>query len=221
MVLPEQQYFTLAELIERWSTTERRVLELILNRELDAVALVSTVATSTRQSENGNTSEITTTHQLEVRTWFDPELLFCLFKDGIGMLSEYVEDGEWIRFASPVTITKGELLVTREELQRFERAHSANQEQHPTNAESEDATTAPTDSELKRTQRTLAALVLGLAEKYPGYRAGEKPNASQIARLATEHLRDADSDRTPHGFSETTVRQTIAAAIKACPELSE
>lgn len=77
------------------------------------------------------------------------------------------------------------------------------------------------EAELKRAQRTLAALALGLAKNYPSYKIGEKPNASQLARLATDHLRDAQNDRTPHGFSETTARQTISAALRACPELSE
>lgn len=77
-------------------------------------------------------------------------------------------------------------------------------------------------SELHRTQRTLAAIATGLASKYPAYRKnGGKPNASQLAKLATEHLRDAASDRTPHGFSETTARLTIAEALKACPDLTE
>lgn len=88
------------------------------------------------------------------------------------------------------------------------------------------ATSVQTDSEtealeLRRTQRTLAALAVGLAGKFPTYRNGNKPNASQLAKLATEHLRDSQSDRTPHGFSETTARLTIAEALKACPELAE
>lgn len=78
-----------------------------------------------------------------------------------------------------------------------------------------------TDTERKRAQRTLAALATGLASKYPTYKNGSKPNATQLARLATDHLRDASSDRTPHGFGETTARLTIAEALKACPDLTE
>lgn len=102
------------------------------------------------------------------------------------------------------------LVIRRDELQRF--ADSLNEpETGPTADE--------TDIELRRTLRTLAALAVGLASKYPAYKHGNKPNASQLAKLATEHLRDATSDRTPHGFSETTARQTIAEALRACPEL--
>jgi|SRR5690554_2809823 len=74
---------------------------------------------------------------------------------------------------------------------------------------------------LRRTQRTLAALAMGLAKNHRAYNNNGKPNASQLAKLATEHLRDATSDRTPHGFSETTARQTIAEALKACPDLTQ
>ncbi|WP_018403838.1 hypothetical protein [Marinobacter gelidimuriae] len=74
-------------------------------------------------------------------------------------------------------------------------------------------------AELRSTQRALAALALGLAAKPGTYNKAGKPNVLQLAKLATEHLRDGQSDRTPHGFSETTVRNTITAALKACPEL--
>jgi hypothetical protein len=215
MILPEQEYFTLSELAERWGTTERRLLELILNSELWAVALVSGVALASWSDERGaHTDDSTSPRQFEIRTWFDPKLLFSIFAEGSGQLNWYVEDGKEYRFPDPLRITKGDLLVTRGELDRFEKGHSL--------APDESTDPGPEeDSELKRTQRALAALVLGLADKYPVYRSGEKPNAKQLARLATEHLRDATSDRTPHGFSETTVRQAISAALKACSELTE
>jgi hypothetical protein len=76
------------------------------------------------------------------------------------------------------------------------------------------------ETELNRLQRTVAALALGLMKKHGNtYNRNGEPNASQLAKVATDHLRGATSDRTPHGFSDTTVRQTITAALKACPEL--
>jgi hypothetical protein len=86
--------------------------------------------------------------------------------------------------------------------------------------DSQTAAATPEDEpEIKRLQRTVAALALGLMKKHGNtYCHQGEPNASQLAKLATEHLRDATSDRTPPGYSETTVRQTIAAALKACPE---
>lgn len=105
------------------------------------------------------------------------------------------------------------LVIHNKELQRF-IASLENAENNVAMHES-----AVDDTVLRCTQRALAALALGLAAKPGTYNKAGKPNVSQLAKLATEHLRDGQNDRTPHGFSETTVRNTIAAALKACPEL--
>ncbi|PSF12359.1 hypothetical protein C7H09_03890 [Marinobacter fuscus] len=73
-------------------------------------------------------------------------------------------------------------------------------------------------AELRRTQRTLAALAIGLADKHGTYSHGNKPNIKALAEIATGHLRDANG-RTPHGFSDRTARDAITAALKACPDL--
>lgn len=78
--------------------------------------------------------------------------------------------------------------------------------------------TGTEDTELRRTQRTLAALAIGLADKHPAYRHGEKTNVKALAETATDHLRDANG-RTPHGFSDRTARDAITAALKACRDL--
>jgi hypothetical protein len=116
------------------------------------------------------------------------------------------------------------LVIRAENLQKFinQITKISETDRQETTANSNQNATpaaAPDESEIKRLQRTIAALTLGLMKKHGTYNRNGEPNASQLAKLATEHLRDADSDRTPHGFSETTVRQTIAAALKACPEL--
>jgi hypothetical protein len=104
------------------------------------------------------------------------------------------------------------LVIRRDELQRF--ADTLNEPEPNLSAATND------DSEVARLQRTVAALALGLMKKHGNtYNRNGEPNASQLAKVATDHLRDATSDRTPHGFSDTTVRQTITAALKACPEL--
>ena len=105
------------------------------------------------------------------------------------------------------------LAISTAELRRFV---SSLNEPEPTAVRASDSEA----TELTRIQRTLAALAHGLARKYPAYKHGNKPNVSQLAKLATEHLRDATSDRTPHGFSETTARQTIAEGLKVCPDLT-
>ncbi|MGO1233129.1 MAG: hypothetical protein ACTMHG_05350 [Marinobacter sp.] len=107
--------------------------------------------------------------------------------------------------------------MTRPELLEFESTHSMG----PDSGQPEGTDQSQSDSELNRCRRTLAALAIGLAGKYPTYKNGNKPNSSQLAKLATDHLRDETSDRTPHGFGETTARLTIAEALKACPDLAE
>lgn len=217
MPLPEQQYFTLSELSERWDISERRILELILNSELRAVALVSGMAETAWADEKGNFGSSRQPAMAEVRTWFDLDLLFSLYTQGEGLLSRFLEDGREYTLTPPQKVTADDLLVTRSELLEFESTHSMG----PDSEQPEDTVQSQTDSELSRCRRTLAALAIGLADKYPTYKNGKKPNASQLAKLATDHLRDETSDRTPHGFSETTARLTIAEALKACPELAE
>lgn len=127
------------------------------------------------------------------------------------------------------SITVADLVCWTDDLERLvKRGHIQKRPTKPPQTVTTDSTdevapiiTADSESEVKRLQRTVAALALGLMKKHGTYNHNGEPNASQLAKLATEHLRDAASDRTPHGFSDTTVRQTIAAALKACPELKE
>lgn len=155
----------------------------------------------------------------------DTDLLIGLFSieddfliDGELMRAEEIDDihmlGSVVRKVQQ--FPSGSFLVIRtENLQKFvSQIIDSSAKDH-----SGPAANSNHDSELKRAQRTLAALAIGLAKKTPAYKNGDKPNASQLAKLATEHLRDATSDRTPFGFSETTARQTITEALKACPEL--
>ena len=146
--------------------------------------------------------------------------LLALMKSGGGCVQVY--DKEWI----PISGRIGELICYTDDIRKLAEEGSKHREKVEvldTDTERQEyppATATPDDeAELKRLQRTVAALALGLAAKPGAYNKAGKPNVLQIAKLATEHLRDGQSDRTPHGFSETTVRSTITAALKACPEL--
>lgn len=77
------------------------------------------------------------------------------------------------------------------------------------------------ETHLSRAQRTLAALALALMKKNQLYQKGDKPNYSQIANLATEHLRDPVNDRGPYGLGTTTVKNAIKDALASYPELNE
>ncbi|MBY5963762.1 hypothetical protein [Marinobacter nauticus] len=202
MVLPEQQYFTLAELTERWNTTEPRILELILNTELKAVALVSAMATATWSDEDKNAHETTTTFQLEVRTWFVPELLFSLFKEGSGELAWYVEDGKWFTFAQPVKISKNELLITGKELQRFEQANAVTETPDAPEPQPEIGTTE---------RKTLLRMILGMAIRKYGY----DPKAERNEATGTNNRSIAyDLERAGLTVDKKTIKKYLDAAAE-------
>jgi hypothetical protein len=142
--------------------------------------------------------------------------------------SPFVDSEDWpqkpirvgIEEHTPLKVTAADVVCWADDLEELANKGRITRRGDDTTSVVSDQTNTEA-TELRRTQRTLAALAIGLAEKHPGYKHGSKPNALQLAKLATEHLRDGESDRTPHGFSETTARQTITEALKACPELSE
>lgn len=214
MPLPEQQYFTLSELSERWDISERRILELILNSKLRAVALVSGMAETAWADEKGSFGSSRQPTMAEVRTWFDPDLLFSLFTTGEGQIAWFVEGGREHTLTPPQKVTAADLFVTRSELLEFESAHGMG----PGSDQPEVTEQGQADSELNRCRRVLAALAVGLADKHNIYSHGKKPNIKALAEIATGHLRDANG-RTPHGFSDRTAREAITAALKAWPDL--
>lgn len=63
-------------------------------------------------------------------------------------------------------------------------------------------------------QKQIGALALALAERGGKYKQGEKPNASQIARLASELAHDLP-DANARGVSVNHLREVIALGIKA------
>tara|TARA_R110001592_G_scaffold283291_1_gene551215 strand:+ start:137 stop:1240 length:1104 start_codon:yes stop_codon:yes gene_type:complete len=116
------------------------------------------------------------------------------------------------------------LVIRRDELQRFANTLNESEIPKPTDQlealpdDSQEARSGSNNSELRRMQRTLAALAIGLADKHGTYRHGGKPNVKALAETATDHLRD-ENGRAPHGFSDKTARDAITAALNACPDL--
>jgi len=110
---------------------------------------------------------------------------------------------------------KSHIVVHFKELQRF----LTSLEEAESNVVMQES--AGDDTELRCTQRALAAIALGLAEKYPTYRHGDKPNISKLVSLAIDHLRSEQGDQAPSGFGKTTMENTIKAALESCPELKE
>lgn len=123
----------------------------------------------------------------------------------------------------PISGRIGELMCYTADLKKLTKgAEEQSEEVKTSDVDTERQDCSPAnETEIKRIQRTVAALALGLAAKSGTYNKAGKPNVSQLAKLATEHLRDEKNDRTPHGFGPSTVRSVITDALKACPELKK
>jgi len=67
-------------------------------------------------------------------------------------------------------------------------------------------------SDLRRAQRAITALAIGLAEKYPAYQHGKRPNVKQLAALASGHFLD-ENGKAPTGWSDATFKKVIEAAL--------
>jgi hypothetical protein len=213
-------YLSIDDLAERWGKNRKLIIEEIVFGGLNP----SFFADDIECYQHGKS--INDTVFLSGEFSFNPPHRMIAHEDFTIEAAQYLGDrvtggdsqslsskNNVLLFVEPVNLTISEIMIPTHpiiqaydrlfEIEGLEPAQPANQ----------------TSTEIKRLQRTVAALALGLAAKPGTYNKAGKPNVSQLAKLATEHLRDATSDRTPHGFSETTVRQTIAAALKACPEL--
>lgn len=71
------------------------------------------------------------------------------------------------------------------------------------------------ETEVRRLQRALGALVLGMANDAAKWRNGNKPNVSAFVSAALKGVQNEHGD-TPDGYGKTTLGDTINAALKAC-----
>lgn len=131
MKLPEREYYTIPEVAARWKTTERHILELILNRHLDSVALVA--GDGTRRWPDPDNREVWHEQKarqlLEVKTWHDLELLFDLYTLGKGSVRQYFDDPAVIVLEPSIEIEAGHLLITNSEIREFEARNGKTDEE--------------------------------------------------------------------------------------------
>jgi hypothetical protein len=118
------------------------------------------------------------------------------------------------------------LVIRTENLQKFvsqiiENPQVDNQEATVNSNQDAPPIAADTESEIKRLQRAVAGLALGLMNKYPAYRNGDKPNISKLTDLATDHLRSEHDDRPKRGFGKSTINDTLKAALESYRDLNE
>lgn len=111
------------------------------------------------------------------------------------VFSIWLEDEETINFDS--------LRVVRSEIEALSDKVA---QQHPPHDE----------TEIRRLQRALGALVLGLAkaESTSKWKSGDSPNVSTIVATAMEGVM-AEHGSVPHGYSKTTLTNTIKTALQA------
>jgi len=76
-------------------------------------------------------------------------------------------------------------------------------------------TKAKEDTEIRQLQRTLGALVLGLAKSSDKYGNNGLPNVSSIVGVAEQGGQDKGG-KAPHGWGNTTFTNTINAALLVC-----
>ncbi|HQT43010.1 MAG TPA: hypothetical protein PLD79_03365 [Halothiobacillus sp.] len=112
------------------------------------------------------------------------------------------------KFFNP-KIHKNELIITLEERDRFEKQYGIG------TLAGEIPSTASEDTEKRRLERALGALVLGLANKSGSWGSPNNPNISSIVSCALDFVQNETGD-TPNGYGKTTLKDTINAAVKAC-----
>jgi len=213
-------YLSIDDLAERWSKNRKLIIEEIVFGALNPSFFADDIECYLCERSINDTVFLSgefsfnPPHRMIAHEDFTIEAAWYLGDRVTGGDSESLSSqNNVLLFVEPVNLTTSEIMIPVQpivqaydrlfELKQSEPAQSANQ----------------TSTEIKRLQRTVAALALGLAVNHNTYGRVGKPNVSQLAKVATEHLRDGQSDRTPPGFSDTTVRNTITAALNACPEL--
>ena len=192
MPLPEQTYFSITELAERWDIKEHRTLELILNSEVFAVAMVQAPARCAGVVD-GEPCEMEGGFSFEFRTWFDQELLLSIYRTGEGAATWYIEDGLEYVFEPAAVIRTEDLRVTAEELARFEREHNIKAASTSNHHDADQLDDLPAD---------FRAL-------YESMGAGELPDID----LLIAAWRKFWKDRTPTDGKQDAIKPDVAAWI--------
>lgn len=71
------------------------------------------------------------------------------------------------------------------------------------------------ETEVRRLQRALGALALGMAKQSDKWRNGDNPNVSAFVNAALSGAQD-EHGNAPYGYGESTLSDTIGKALKAC-----
>ena len=230
--LPAKHYYTLQEVADRWTRMTGQavnvddVLHYEENLSLRLSAYLSCLdGISIRQvSESGK----------EERTLpFGYEGIIFPVSLGISICSQVVRSKSfsflslWIIDSPPfvnacfytcdingntkkAVLSVDSLRITRQELHRFEEAHGIGKP-----AQLGQLQDMNEETKVKRLERALGALALGLAKDATKYRNGDGANISAIAATALKSIRQNEDDSRPRGYGETIIYNAISEAVKA------
>lgn len=229
--LPAKHYYTLQEVAERWTrmmgngVSVDDVLRYEETLELKISAYLSCLdGVFIRQVLEGD--------KIETRDPMGYEGIIFPVSLGIPIYSQFRHNKSfeflslWIKDSPPfvnacfyvcdkdgnnkkAVLPADSLRVTREELHRFEEAHGIGKPaQLPKPQE------ASEDTKAARLERALGALALGLAKDAPKWRNGVTPNVSKLTEAAMLGIKENEDGKPKHGYGETTIYETISAAIK-------
>jgi hypothetical protein len=209
--LPEPAWERLDVVCKRWKASQNDVLKLAADSALQLHAFVKPHGIAFYRLEGCSEAWGATT----------PVIVPADIADRL-IHESYVEVAEWVtkdgaRWESAIgmyqrglQISVSNLVVFREECQRFEREHAEPVEP------AKPATTEPVDlseSERNKLLRQIGGLAMALAEKHGTYRRGGVPNASQIANTVDE-IFELLPDASTFGAGDTSLRTSIAKGLK-------
>ncbi|HUX81854.1 MAG TPA: hypothetical protein VMV35_03365 [Halothiobacillus sp.] len=233
IALPEKKYFPLDEIAERWSQLSDtkidtvRLMQLGMEGELIMCVLadawlVDKSPPPTRDPLDGlvelypqTIKDLTFKESVEVN-WIKS----CQGHSqcDIGTLShqrssslsgqKLWKDDEGSPDLFLPLIHRKDLLISRAELNRYEQENTVQESAFAVDALKQNSE----ETENQRLKRTLAALVLGLAQQSK-YKTGDKPNISQLVELAQEGVTDKNG-LIKYGYGKNTLKNAIDAALK-------
>jgi len=191
--LPEKEWFTLDEVAARWGTDKETILHYAETNLLTIFADLRAI-----KSLKGN-----------------------FISNGGMMYSIEPHEAGVIEVQGSIKTPNGNGVIERQslrvlhgEVDRFEQKHRIGA-YAGTMPDLSAKTKAKEDTEIRQLQRTLGALVLGLAKSSDKYDNNGLPNVSSIVGVAEQGGQDKGG-KAPHGWGNTTFTNTINAALLVC-----
>jgi hypothetical protein len=205
--LPPPAWQPLDEVRKKWKADEKDLLKFAAAGSLRLHAFVNPYSPTHFRREGRSELWVATTPVVVT-----DEIAGRLIHESFIDVSDWKTKGgqQWEEaigvYGSKLRISTSDLVVFRDEIERFEAVHSS----PVTHTQ---ATNQLKDSEREKLLRHIGGLALLLAERSNLYRNGDAPNANQIAEGVTDLLKNIpDSNLRACGF--TSLRTSIAKGVE-------